>query len=63
MEKYHIEINRKELLIFFIGGIFGVAVSHIFVLALVLGVIGGYLAYPYLKSFFGSVVRISEAFK
>jgi len=58
MEKYHIEINRKELLIFFIGCIFGVAVSHIFVLALVLGVIGGYLAYPYLKGFASSVSRV-----
>ena len=56
MEKYH--INRKELLIFFIGVIFGIVVSHIFILSVVLGLIGGYLAYPYLKPFVGFVKKI-----
>ena len=52
MEKYH--ISRKDILMFLIGLILGIVVSHIFIVAVVLGLMGGYLTYPYLKPFVGS---------
>jgi hypothetical protein len=57
MAKY-IGISRRDMMIFLIGTLFGVVVSHIFILTIVVGGIVGYLAYPYLRDFASSVGRV-----
>lgn len=57
MTKY-IGISRRDMMIFLIGTLFGVVVSHIFILAIAVGGIVGYLAYPYLRDFASSVGRV-----
>ncbi len=57
MAKY-MGISRRDILIFLTGTLFGVVVSHIFILAIAVGGIVGYLAYPYLRDFASSVGRV-----
>jgi hypothetical protein len=57
-EKNHIRISRRDLLIFFIGAIVGFVASHIFVFAVAIGILAGYIAYPYLKGFVLVIERV-----
>ena len=57
MAKY-MSISRRDILIFLTGTLFGAVVSHIFILAIAVGGIVGYLAYPYLRDFASSVGRV-----